>query len=72
MLAALEQFAADAQRLIERMAEAEHPRIAVRGTHGAADLVGERLKSERVVGGGERARERFAGPVLALRAREKP
>ena len=63
---ARDQFGADAQRLVERVAEAEHPRVAAGGADGAADLVGEGLKREGVVRGGEGAGEGFARAVGGL------
>ena len=43
---ALQQLAADAQRLIGGMADAEHPLVAAHRAHAAAHLIGERLESE--------------------------
>ena len=61
-----EELGADAERLVQRMAEAEHPGVAAGGTDGAADLVGERLKREGVMGGGEGAGERLARAMGGL------
>ena len=58
-----EQFGPDAERLVQRVAEAKHPGVTPRGADGAADLVGERLKREGVVRGSEGAGECFAGAV---------
>ena len=63
--AGAQQLGPHAQRLVERMAEAEHPRIAPRGADGVAHLVGQRLEAEGVVGGREGAGKGF---VCALRA----
>src|SRR5271165_808896 len=48
------------------MASAEHPLIAAHGAHAAPDLVGEGLKSECAVCGGERAGDSFIGAVGRL------
>ena len=61
-----EKLGAYAERLVERVTEAEHPGVAAGGADGAADLVGEGLERERVVGGGEGAGEGFAGTVGGL------
>ena len=50
-----EKLGADAEGLIERMAEAEHPGVAAGGADGAADLVGERAR-----GGGEHVDPRLS------------
>ena len=65
-----QQFGPDAQRLVERVAEAEHPCVAPRGAHSMAHLVGKRLKAERVVRRSQRARKRFACALRGLRAKE--
>mgnify|MGYP007053436359 CR=1 FL=1 len=61
-----EQFGADAEGLVERVTEPEHPGVAAGGADGAADLVGEGLEGERVMRGGEGAGEGFAGAVGGL------
>ena len=58
-----EQLGAEAQRIIGRMAGAEHPLVAAHGAHAAAHLVGQRLEAERAVGGGQRAGDRGARPM---------
>ena len=65
-----QQFGPDAQRLVERMAEAEDPRIAARGAHGVADLVGESLEAQGVIGGRERAGKGLVGALRGLGAQE--
>src|SRR5208283_1550888 len=51
---------------------AEHPLIAAHAAHAAADLVGERLKSQPAGAGSERARDRAAGPSARLGIQEAP
>ena len=65
-----EKLGAHAQRLIDGVAEAKHPGIAARGADGAADLIGESLKGEGVMRGGEGAREGFARAGGLLRGGE--
>ena len=68
--ATLEQFRPDAERLIGGMADAEHPLIAADGADAAADLIGERLKTEVVVGDCQRTGEAVGRAVLVLRGKE--
>ena len=65
-----EQFGPEAQRMVGRMAHAEHPLIAAHRAHAAAHLVGQRLKAEPVIGGGQRAGNGRAGAVGGLRRQE--
>ena len=60
----VQQLAADAQRLIGRVADAEHPLVPAHRAHAAAHLVGQGLERQPVVGCRERARH---GLVRALR-----
>jgi hypothetical protein len=60
------QFGPDAEGLIERDAHAEHPLVAADGADAAADLVGEGLEGEAMVGGGEGAGDAVAGSVVGL------
>jgi len=46
---------------------AEHPLIAAHGTDAAADLVGERLDTEPIIGSGERAGDGVVGAIGGLR-----
>ena len=64
--AGAQQLGPDAQRLVERVAEAEHPGVAPRGPDRVAHLVGERLEPERVIGRRQRARQRFVATLFRL------
>ena len=66
-----EEFLAQAQRLVGRVAHAEHPLVAADAADAAADLVGQGLEGELLVGGGEGAGDRVAGAGLALLLEEK-
>ena len=57
-----EQLGPHPQRLVGGMAEAEHPGVAARGPHRAANLVGECLEGQRLVRRREGAGERLARP----------
>ena len=67
---ALQQLAAHAQRVIHRMAGAEHPLVAAHGTHAAAHLIGQGLEAQAVVGFGERAGDGVGGAVGRLQGQE--
>ena len=53
-----QQFGANAQRIVGRMAGAEHPLVAAHRAHAAAHLVGQGLEPKRAVAGGQRAGKR--------------
>ena len=59
-----------------RMANAEHPLVAAHRAHAAADLVGQGLKGQAVIGRGQRAGDGVVGPLgllwLAERSRWPP
>mgnify|MGYP006163345207 CR=1 FL=1 len=61
-----EELGANAERLVERVTEAEHPGVAAGGADGAADLVGEGLEGELLIGRGKRAGDRIAGAGFGL------
>ncbi len=61
-----EKFGSDAERLVGGMTDAEHPLVAADRADAAADLVGERLEPEVVIGGSERA-----GDAVGRRAPEE-
>ena len=63
---ALQQFAPDAQRMIERMPHPEHPLVAAHGPDAAPDLVGQGLERQPVIGGRQRAGHAVPGPRSAL------
>ena len=52
------------------MAHAEHPLIAAHGTDAAPHLVRQRLNAEPMIGGGQRAGNGVARPVLFLAAQK--
>ncbi len=54
------------QRCVQRMAGAEHPLIAAGTADAAADLIGERLKTEAAVGNSQRAGQRRVGALPLL------
>lgn len=64
--AGMKQFAAEAQGMIGGMAHAEHPLIAAHGAHAAADLIGERLNRQPVIGHGQRAGNGIRRAVMLL------
>ena len=68
--AGIQKFGAQAQRVVGGMPGAEHPLIAANGAHAAAHLVGQSLKREPVVAGGEGAGDSRAGPLFGLRGQE--
>ena len=65
-----QQFGAQAQRIIGGMPRAEHPLVAAHGANAAADLIGEGLKAQAAVSGGERAGDDRARPLGALGGQE--
>ena len=67
---ARQQFGPEAQRIVGRVAGAEHPLVAAHGAHAAAHLVGQRLKAQRAVAGRQRAGNGRAGPAGGLRRQE--
>ncbi len=54
------QCSAYFQRMVGRMAHAEHPLIAADGADTAADLVGQSLKADGLIGGGQRTGDGIA------------
>jgi len=48
-------FRTDPQRLVGRVAHPEHPLVAAHAAHAAADLVGQRLERQPLIGRGQRA-----------------
>ena len=64
--AALEQLGPDAERLVGRMAHAEHPLVAAHGADAAADLVGQRLEGEPMIGRGQGGAEPVARTLRLL------
>jgi hypothetical protein len=52
------------------MAHAEHPLIAAHGADATADLVGKRLKSKAMAGGGESAGDGVARAFVSLHGEE--
>ena len=64
------EFPADAQRLVVRVAHAEHPLVSGHAAHAAAHLVGQRLEGEFLIGRGQRAGNPVAGAMLALVSQE--
>ncbi len=54
--------------MVGGVADAKHPLIAAHGAHAAADLIGERLKSQLVIRRGQRAGDRIARPLRLLHA----
>jgi hypothetical protein len=65
------QLSADAQGVVARVADAEHPLVASRGTHTVADLIGQGLEGELVIARAERATDGVTGTVLGLRLQEQ-
>lgn len=65
------EFGSYAERVIGGVADAKHPLVTAHGADAAADLVGERLEGEAVVGGGEGGGEAVAGSLLALGGEER-
>ena len=61
---------AEAQRIVVRVAGAEHPLVAAHAAHAAAYLVGERLEAERAVAGGQRTGDGGAGALFGLRGQK--
>ena len=67
---ALGQFGADAQGVIGRVSGAEHPLVAAHGADAAPHLVGQRLKRQAAIGGGQGARDGGTGSLGGLDGRE--
>ena len=65
-----EQFRAEAQRVVGGMAHAEHPLVAAHRAHAAADLVGQRLERQPVIGCRQRAGDGVAGAFGLLHGQE--
>jgi len=61
-----EEFGADTEGVVGGVSHAEHPLVAANGADGFADLVGEGLEGELVVGGGEGGRDAIGRAVLFL------
>ncbi len=70
LVIALEQFRPHSQGLVGRMADAEHPLIAAHRAHAAAHLVGQRLKAQAAVSGGQGAGDGLAGSLGGLDGQE--
>ena len=70
VLTFLQQFGSHAERMIRRMAHAEHPLVAPHGADTAPHLVRERLKPDALIHGGQRTRERVARPRCLLEVEE--
>ena len=66
----LEEFGANTQRVIGGVPHAEHPLVTADGADGFADLVGEGLEGELMVGGGEGGGDAIGGAVLILDVEE--
>ena len=66
VLAAGEQFRADAEGVVGRMPDAKHPLVAPQRPHALADLIGERLQAEFTVADREGARDRIRRAMLLL------
>jgi hypothetical protein len=66
-----QQFRAQAQRIVGRMAGAEHPLVAAHRAHAAAHLVGQRLEAQAAVSGGQRAGDDRPGAARAFGGQEK-
>ncbi len=60
------EFLAQAQRLVGGVAHAEHPLVAAHAAHAAADLVGQRLEREFLIGCGQGAGNPVARAALLL------
>ena len=60
------EFPADAQRLVGRVAHAEHPLVAGHAAHAAAHLVGQCLEREFLIGGGQCAGNPVARAIIVL------
>ena len=61
-----QKLVADSERMIHRMAGAEHPLVALHRPDAAPDLIGQGLEAELPVGLGQGARYAVAGAVLLL------
>ena len=57
---------AHAQRLVGRVADAEHPLVAAHRAHAAPHLVGQRLEAQAMIGLGQRAGQPLAGSLRRL------
>ena len=69
--AALQQLRAHAQRIIGRMPGAKHPLIAAHGSHAAPHLIGQSLKCQPAISGGQRAGKAIARSIALLQAARK-
>jgi hypothetical protein len=67
---AMQEFRAEPQGLVRRMAHAEHPLIASNGADALTNLVSQRLKGEPMVGNGESRTNRVAGSFVRLNREE--
>jgi len=56
----------EAQWIVVRVADAEHPLVAAYAPHAAAYLVGKRLEAERPVTDGQRTGDGGAGALFGL------
>ena len=61
----------DTQRMLVDAADPEHPAIALAAPDRPPDLVGQGLKGDLLVGLGQRAADRSAGPILFECASER-
>ena len=65
-----EQFRPDPQGVIGRVPHAEHPLVAAHRANAAADLVGQGLKCQPVIRGGQGARDGVSRPLRLLHGQE--
>ena len=56
--------------MIIRVRDSKHPLVASHGTHASADLIGQRLDSQLMVGPGQRATDSQRGSLNGLFADE--
>jgi len=66
LCAEAKQLRPNPQRLIHRMAHPEHPLVSFNRAHAVPHLVGERLKSQSVISGGQGARDGITRSLLFL------
>ena len=66
----LQQLGPDAQRLVGRVADAEHPLVAAHAAHAAPHLVGQGLEAQAMVRFGQRTGDGLVGPLRCLRLQE--
>ena len=66
-----EQLGADTQRLLRRMADAEHPLVATQAAHAPPHLIGECLQAEITVGRRQGARDRIRRSRRPLHGEER-